>query len=274
MQKNKDLIIGFASGYSFSDVSCWVNSLDRSGFTGDKVLFCHEMTDKDMLKINMKGYKIPPMVDGGMSIHSARWLNVYKYLSALPADKVYRRVLMTDVKDIIFQYNPSLWFDNNFTDRLLIMASEGIRFDDESWIRDTMEQAYGKEACKDLKGHIIINSGSTSGSQGAFTNLAEAVYSLACKSRYWLADQHALNLYLARSPAVKQLVAQCDSSTGYAATMGTYGYPEYQKFLIENTVQVRDDGTVYTGDKPFMMVHQYNRVSSLDRKITDKYWEA
>ena len=39
----KDMVIGFITGYSFDKIEPWVNSLDRSGFTGTKAMICYNV---------------------------------------------------------------------------------------------------------------------------------------------------------------------------------------------------------------------------------------
>ena len=38
----KDIVIGAITNYTFDKISPWVNSLDRCGFDGIKILLCSE----------------------------------------------------------------------------------------------------------------------------------------------------------------------------------------------------------------------------------------
>ena len=40
----KDLVIGGIGGYEFHQIQNWVNSLNKSGFTGDKILISYGST--------------------------------------------------------------------------------------------------------------------------------------------------------------------------------------------------------------------------------------
>ena len=39
-----DIVIGSITGYDFDKIKPWVNSLDRSGFTGTKAMLCYNVS--------------------------------------------------------------------------------------------------------------------------------------------------------------------------------------------------------------------------------------
>ena len=39
-----DIVIGSITGYDFDKIKQWVNSLDRSGFTGTKAMICYNVS--------------------------------------------------------------------------------------------------------------------------------------------------------------------------------------------------------------------------------------
>lgn len=51
-----DLVIGAISGYAFTDIQYWVNSLDRSGYTGQKVVICYDAAFDVVEELNRRGY--------------------------------------------------------------------------------------------------------------------------------------------------------------------------------------------------------------------------
>ena len=52
----KDLIIGAISNYGYDNIKYWINSLDRSGFVGYKVLVCYNIDQNIKQIISDKGY--------------------------------------------------------------------------------------------------------------------------------------------------------------------------------------------------------------------------
>jgi hypothetical protein len=54
----KDLIIGGASNYDWSVLKYWINSVNKSGFQGDKVLILMNCDKDTAKKVNDAGFKI------------------------------------------------------------------------------------------------------------------------------------------------------------------------------------------------------------------------
>ena len=53
-----DIVIGAITGYSFDKIEPWVNSLDRSGFTGTKAVLCYNIHKSVAKELSNRGYKI------------------------------------------------------------------------------------------------------------------------------------------------------------------------------------------------------------------------
>jgi len=51
----KDLIIGGAANYSWSELKYWVNSIKRCGFTGDIVIVATNITTETLEKLQSVG---------------------------------------------------------------------------------------------------------------------------------------------------------------------------------------------------------------------------
>ena len=108
----KDCIVGCATNYDWSKLKYWVNSINASGFEGDKVLILMNCDKDTVQKVTDAGFSIIAFnqdKDGNLTyqsqlmVHVERFIHIYKLLK----DNLYRYVITTDVKDVIFQKNPS-----------------------------------------------------------------------------------------------------------------------------------------------------------------------
>ena len=107
----RDLIIGCSTNYDWSKLKYWINSINKSGFEGDKVMILMNC-DKDTVdKVVESGFGVIGFNkddDGNLShssnmpVHTERFIHIYNYLK----DRDYRFVITTDVKDVVFQKNP------------------------------------------------------------------------------------------------------------------------------------------------------------------------
>ena len=54
----KDLIVGCANNYDWSKLKYWINSINASGFEGDKVLILMNCNKDTVKKVNDAGFSI------------------------------------------------------------------------------------------------------------------------------------------------------------------------------------------------------------------------
>lgn len=102
------LILGLAAGYHYGDVRPFLASLDRTGYTGERVLFISETT-RNLDRMRSHQTTLIP-VDRSEEFESIPYngLRYFDYLRFLEAsDKRYERILITDVRDVIFKQTHS-----------------------------------------------------------------------------------------------------------------------------------------------------------------------
>ena len=122
----KDVIIGASTGYNWNTLKYWVNSINKSGFDGDKVLILMNCDYETVKRVAEAGFKIIGFNqdDKGnltyehskIPVHVERFLHIYEYLRA----NEYRYAVTTDVKDVVFQKNPMEFIDANIRDKNMI----------------------------------------------------------------------------------------------------------------------------------------------------------
>src|SRR5262245_27233699 len=110
----RDMVVGATSGYTFDQIKYWINSLDRSGFAGQRVVLvgngdgnlvrqlgarrCQVVTRAALIGSSADGPTA--FVDRDMCVE--RYFLLWKFLSSLSAEDV-GYVIFVDMRDAIFQ---------------------------------------------------------------------------------------------------------------------------------------------------------------------------
>jgi len=143
----KDAIITWASGKDFCKnpgIKVYINSLNRCGFDGDKLIFTHDMEIEDREYIESQGFKIidvdPNGVDWVVRDRFKAWAD---YLGL----KKYRYVGLMDAKDVLFQKDPIKEFESLHTSICLI--TEGKKHYECDW--NKCDQEYLQSQVKIFK---------------------------------------------------------------------------------------------------------------------------
>jgi hypothetical protein len=280
----RDVVIGAITGYNFDTIRPWVHSLDSSGFTGHKVVICYNIDYVTCDELTKRGYTVfgfqrneetlsleYPKKD--FSIVVDRFLHIWHFLSKF--DDI-RYIVATDVKDVIFQTNPSEWLESNFTEGILA-SQESIRYCDEDWGRNNLIRSFGESIYERYKKEMIHNAGVIAGSRDYFLDLCLNIY-LICNGMPGRIDggggpdQAAYNLIL-NSGAYKDCTYSVESEEGWAAQLGTVANSLYKDKTTALCPMMTQDGIVLTqSGKPFTIVHQYDRIPELKSLIEQKFY--
>lgn len=270
----KDIVIGAITGYSFDKIEPWVNSLDRSGFDGVKAMLCYNIDYSVAEELVKRGYMILALgqdetnkklvYNKDFNIVVERFLHLWYFLRKLQGD--YRYVITTDVKDVVFQTNPSTWLEQNMGDKKINVACESIRYRDEEWGNHNLFKSFGPMIYEANKDNLIFNAGTLSGEFKTITDLFLNIYQWCNTTTHYIEggggpDQAALNILLNMHP-YKDVTRFSMSEEGWAAQLGTTGPQiagKYGAKLVEKS-PILVDNTVCTSEgNPFALVHQYDR---------------
>jgi len=282
----KDLIVGCITNYNYDKIKYWINSIDQCGFSGDKVMICYNVDYDTCEKISQKGFTIFGFnkndekrtleYKDNFSIVVERFFHQWLFLKQFR--KQYRYIISTDVKDVIFQTNPSTWLETNIRDKKINVACESIRYENEEWGNNNLLKSFGPSIHDDYKHRLIFNAGTISGDFDTMLDLFLNIFLVCNGTNHFIdggggPDQAALNVLLGMKP-YRDVTNFAMSEDGYAAQLGTTGPQIQQKYstkLIENTPILRD-GIVCTSEgKPFSIVHQYDRVPEWKNIIENRY---
>ncbi|MCK9369312.1 hypothetical protein M0R04_05175 [Candidatus Dojkabacteria bacterium] len=292
----KDIVIGSITNYDFNTIRPYVNSLDQSGFDGLKVMICYNIGFNTVEELVKRGYSILTFkkdeqkkqftYDRDFNICVERFLHMWYFLKKFEGK--YRYIISTDVKDVVFQKNPSEYLQFNFAKetrkdifntKSINVSSESVKYCNEPWGFHNMFKSFGGALCEHTKDNIIVNAGVLSGKFNVMIDLFLNIYML-CNgaSGHHIEggggpDQAALNVILNMKPW-KDITIFNNSEDSWAAQLGTTG-PQLSKDqhnkLVE-AVPIMVDGVVCTSEgNPFTIVHQYDRVSEWKNIIEERF---
>ena len=276
----KDLIVGCATNYDWSKLKYWVNSINRSGFEGDKVLILMNCDKDTVKKISDSGFSIIAFnqdtegnlkYESSMMVHVERFFHIYQLLK----DNLYRYVITTDVKDVVFQQNPSVWLENNFTDNDdLVFSSESMKYKDEPWGNQNLLETFGPQIYEDFKNHTIFNVGVLAGRGYAMKDLMMNIFASCLHRPIKICDQSTFNFLISQHPYLKTS-KYTKSEDGWACQLGTTADPskieQFRPFLLEPSPKMEDDKVVTSTGIEYTIVHQYDRVPEWKKIIEAKY---
>jgi hypothetical protein len=72
-------------------------------------------------------------------------------------------VITTDVRDVVFQNDPSIWLEKNLNNKHLIFGSECIAYEDEPWGTENLYHTFGPFVHSRFKKNTVYNVGVLAG---------------------------------------------------------------------------------------------------------------
>ena len=271
-----DLVIGSAFNLTWNQCKYWANSLNRSGFKGDKVIVIFGDNQDLVSKFKENNFEVYNLRSLNKDEHicAARFFVYYAILQERIGK--YKKVIATDVTDVVFQRNPSEFFKDYWFD-CIISSSENIKYKDEMWGAQNMTLAFGEAAYDKVKDNIIYNAGVIAGTQEYIKDLFFSIYTL-CEGRPQhvpgggAPDQAAYNLLLSTSP-YKVITKFIEHDLGWACQIGTVADPnkDYSNVNVGSNPVFKDNMVKTSYDRDFYIIHQYNRNLVWKKAIEEKY---
>jgi len=272
----KNLIIGGFTNYDYNQLKPWVESIcEVSPENTHKVVVVGDNVSEETIgKLIDKNFEIVRFErKQDIPIHVMRFLYIYEYLKDKWKD--YKYVVTTDMKDVYFQSDPFVWLQDNlscFTH--LVAGSEGMLYKDEPWGNENLMQAYGPYVHNLFKNNEIYNVGTIAGESEYVKDLMFNIFINAINRPIAICDQAVYNVLLQTQP-YKDTTLFLKQSSGWAMQAGTTVDPSkiesFRPFLTEKE-PIFEDGIVKTCDgKPFVIVHQYDRVPEWKKYVSEKY---
>ena len=282
MSSKTDLIIGAYTNYSWDTIKYWANSIDRCGFRGDKAMIVYNSDHDTVQKLVDLGFKVWAFNRDPQSnryfwpqdliIVVQRFYHLWYFLDQLP-ENTYRYVISTDVKDVVFQTNPSLWLEQNLGDKEVVASCESLQYQDEPWGADNMQGSYPGFYSR-MSNKPIWNCGVQAGEIKTMKDLWLQIWLTCHAAQRPNPDQAAYNLLLSLEPW-KSITRFSYSEDGWACQAGTTVDPEkiqkFRTYLLEKeplwSGQTSTTSTGYTHH----ILHQWDRIPDWHQSIEDLY---
>ena len=288
--EEKDLVIGFITDYTdYSKIKPYVNSLNRCGFTGDKIMVVYNIGHDIVNQLQRDGFTVIGFENDEVNkrfvykqkfnVVVSRFFHIWFLLKEM--EKRYRYVISVDVADVVFQKNPSEWLTSNMKGKKLCVGAENLNYKDEAWGIHNMYQSFGDIAAIYMQDKPIYNAGTIAGEFDTFLDFCYNIF-LICQGAPMDVpggggpDQAALNILLSLEP-YKSITKFNSHEDDWACQCGTTVDPIKigtfrSNFLVKSEPVWRDNDSVYNNkDDKYVLVHQYNRVPEWNEKLRKKY---
>ena len=278
----KDLIIGCTTNYDWNKLKYWVNSINKSGFQGDKVMVAFNIDYETIEKLSQAGFQVilpgKPNeqtqryeYESSLPVHVERFVHIYNYLQSHDS---YRFVITTDVKDVVFQKDPTKFLGMELPGAKLMFASESMLYKDEPWGNQNLMETFGPFFHERFKDNIIYNVGVLAGRGDAMRDLCAMIFVMSVNRPIPIVDQSTFNFMISQEP-YKSVARYMTSEEGWACQLGTTADPskleQFKPFLLEPSPIMVDGEVATSAGKAFTIVHQYDRVPEWKKVIEEKY---
>ena len=258
-------IVGCITKYGIEDIKPFVESIEQSGYTGEKLMLVYEISNDTIEYLKSKGWSLYGS-ELQQHIIVQRFRDMYVLLQSLQTDVI----IWCDVKDIVFQKNPTEWLDKNMKGDILAF-SESLIFDHDSWAHINAGTSFPIE-WEWLKNEEIYCAGTIVGRKDAIKDLFIDIYrwSLTTANPGQLADQAAYNILL-RLHQFKDKVQFVKQQEGFAAQLHLKIRFDKQHLCSEELATIDGDLIKTSNGELFTIVHQYDRDDILKNLIKTKY---
>ncbi len=251
-----NIVLGTAVGYRIGAIMPFVLSLIKSGYKGRVVLFVEDL--KSNLAKYLRKHSIEPCLyeSSHIPVTNQRYILYKRFIEQ---EDGIGQIMLTDVRDVIFQGNP---FTLCNTDNLYCFEEDKSMtlancYYNSKWIH----QAYGKNVLAQIGHNPIICSGVTIGSYSKILQYLEILCrKLATVPPVWGIDQGIHN-FLIRSGKISHVVIYTNESG-----------PVYTLHHVRpNSININKNGYITNESGMPCVIHQYDRHPLLKVAVQKKY---
>ena len=151
----QDLVLGAVGGYNWEQVQIWALSLRTSGYTGVAAVIVYDNNQEIINNLQTIGIQAIVLPLRG-TVFNQRFFDFHEVIR----DSVdnLRYVVVTDVRDVYFQSDPTVWLKDNLK-KSFIASSEGLKFKDESWNFNNLQNGFPVTllVSRPIPGSLIMN---------------------------------------------------------------------------------------------------------------------
>jgi hypothetical protein len=166
----KNLVLGLAINYGISEIKKFVQSFRKFNDTDDVVLLINCFKNPEVQDY-LDTYNIKTLTYDTYNASDTRLNNVrfLKYLEVLIDDREHEQILISDIRDVVFQGNPF----NNLPDQFLYLFKEdpGVPIGKCQYNSYWVDCAYSNSIAEHLADKNIICAGTILGSKNKIIDL-------------------------------------------------------------------------------------------------------
>jgi hypothetical protein len=260
------LVLGAAIGFDVAQVRVFVESLRASGYGGDVMMLIRWPGLRVGRYLESRGADVRRVFQTrsfSRSVHAKRYAIYLDYLKARAGH--YDQVMMSDVRDVVFQANPFAGIDSPKCHFYLEAVARTIGADPTNarWVRGCFSAAEADA----LFPHRISCSGITIGGTAEITAYLERMVAKidAVPPRVYRTighgyDQGIHNYLVYLDPAIEGIV---EENNGHIATMALEPREFYR---LDEAARIHGpDGTLYP------ICHQYDRFPDIRAAVEARY---
>ena len=257
---NKDLIIGCVANYTPDKIKEYVDSVNKCGFKGDKIMVCYNLPSETLKFLGDEGWQCYEGKLNGHP-HMQRLIDMWQILEHLTIQP--RFIISTDVRDVVFQTNPVDWLEELYyygkgwyNTKGVVIASERLSYDKQEWNIKNIHEGYGDIFWNWIGKKEIGNVGIIAGKGLEVRNLFQLnwLVSQAGDTRHFT-DQSSLNLLIHNELVKDKILLTHD----LCLQVGT----------LNEELEIREGKVINPKtDKPYPLVHQWDRNETLKQLFT------
>lgn len=264
----RNLVMGLALGYGVKELAPFVMSLRQGGYKGDVVLLTHGCDTKTAAFLQDHQVRMVPFTTISMIPMSMNSSRMFRYLDWLlevflnqDPSTVYRRILLCDVRDVVFQGNP---FAHDQENRLSFYLESSQTIGACPVNSDWMQRAYGPAVLNELRDLPVSCAGTLLGTAAAvceyLLHMVQHIANVAPSNRYSGVDQ-AIHNYILYKNLVQGSVAK--PNEGLVMTVPSTN-PTGLKLSTTGQI-INPNGGISE------IVHQYDRDLDIAKMLMTRY---
>jgi hypothetical protein len=262
----KYTIVGCITKYGVNDIKPYVESIKQSGFAGDKVMLVYDVSREVVEYLHSNDWIL---IQSELQEHIIlqRFRDMYAFLHQYETDVI----IWTDVKDVIFQKDPTEWLSKNIKGDILAF-SECIKMQDDPWACVNSGTSFPMEWQFGLKDQISYCAGTIVGQKNAIKDLFIQIYrwSKTTANPEQLSDQAAFNV-LIHLDSFKHSIQFVNQEEGFATQLGTVWMKKNELPITEPTPYYAFCNFYSQTGEQFTIVHQYDRDPQMKKEIYERY---
>ena len=262
----KYTIAGCITKYEVNDIKPYVESIKQSGFKGEKLMLVYEVSQDVIEYLTNEGWLL---AQGELNEHIIlqRFRDMYALLHQYETDVI----IWTDVKDVVFQKDPTEWL-SKYMEGDILAFSESMIMKTEPWTCINSGTTFPMEWELFTKDNISYCAGTIVGKKNAIRDLFIEIYrwSKTTANPEQLSDQAAYNV-LIHLEHFKKSVQFVSQEEGFATQLGTVWIKKNEIPLLEPTPTYKDGKFYNQKGEEFTIVHQYDRDPKIKIEIKNLY---